>query len=217
MNEKIFNYNGHEIHTYENDGEIWFKAVAIGMALGYVRGSKACKEHLGVSHMSELQITDKRGCPQKAYVLTEPNVWRLLEKLPTPNEDFSRWFEEECSPYVKETKIKIISSDDLLKKLRAKASCFYQVFLKTHNIYMTTEELARDYGRTERWLTATLIELGFFKRKKGKIAVSKVYPQGKYWVEWEDDGFTTIMWTSKGVLRIVEELEKLGHKTVYDI
>ena len=219
MIEKVFAYGKHEIHAYEINGEVWFKASDIGEALGKTRGQKYIREKLNITQINEYPVPDKKGSMQPTYLLNEKNVWKIIDEA--SNEEFARWFDDTTTPYIEAVKSRIISADDLVKKLRLKVSCFYSVFLKTHNIYVSTAEVARDFNKSERWLMLVLIEIGILKKSKGtgEISVKKAYPAGKYWVEWDDEstGATYFKWTSKGVLLIMNKLEELGYKTIYDV
>ena len=44
--EKVFHYEENEISVIEIDGEIWFKASDISLALGYVNVCKSISDHV---------------------------------------------------------------------------------------------------------------------------------------------------------------------------
>lgn len=217
--EKTFIYQGLPIRTFIRDGEVWMHANDIGRALGFKRGVKAVVYRLGVENVNEMPAKDKQGHIQPAYVLRESDMKPLVEKVdPEQTAPFILWYTKEIVPYIHDCKSAIVSADTKIRQLEAKNRNFYPDFVKGHAVYLTTAEIASDYNKSERWMTAVLLKLGFLKRsKKGRIVVdNRKYPSPSYWLEWMDDGEYCYKWSSKGVMAIRDAMNELGYKTKYE-
>lgn len=217
--EKIFIYQGLPVRTFIRDGEVWMHANDIGKALGFKRGTKSVVLRLGIENINEMPAKDKQGNIQPAYVLRESDMKKLLEKVSEEQSaPFILWYTKEIVPYIHDCKSAIVSADTKIRQLEAKNRNFYPDFVKGHTIYLTTAEIASDYNKSERWMTAVLLKLGFLRRsKKGRIVVdNKKYPSPRYWLEWEEDGVYCYKWTKKGVMAIYDAMKELGFKTKYE-
>lgn len=91
-----FNFQSHQIRTVIDDhGEPLFIAKDIAVALGYKDATNAIKQHCrGVA--KHHPIADSLGRDQRARVIREPDLYRLIasSKLPTAQEFESLVFDE---------------------------------------------------------------------------------------------------------------------------
>lgn len=96
-----FNFDSHEVRVVTIDGEPYFVAKDVAVALGYSNHSKAVSDHCrGVT--KRYPIVDALGRKQNARVIAESDVMRLIvsSKLPSAIE-FERKVFEEILPTVR--------------------------------------------------------------------------------------------------------------------
>lgn len=104
MNEVVpFYFEGARVRTVNIDGELHFVGIDVCELLGYSNPSKAMSDHCrGITR--RYPIVDALGRIQKARVLSEPDVLRLIVgcQLPTAQR-FERWVFEEVLPAIRKT------------------------------------------------------------------------------------------------------------------
>lgn len=213
MSYMIFTYNDVPIRTFVRDNDVWMHANDIGKALGFKRGVKSVVCRLGVENINELPAVDIRGHMQYAYVLNDARVRMLLEKVDKKvSEPFQTWYNNYIYPYIKSERANMKRSTNL-------NGDFYEDFLKAHEVYMTTAEVAQDFNKSERWMREALLKWGFLVRnRKGNIVVNRKGPNGRHWTEWEDEKDKTkydFKWTSTGIIKIMHKMREYGYKTIY--
>ncbi|KJZ81560.1 Phage antirepressor protein [Candidatus Liberibacter solanacearum] len=99
-----FEFESNKIRTVvDKDNTIWFVSKDVAEALGYVDAKQAVRDHcMGVS--KQHPIVDSLGRTQKARVITEPDVYRLIVKSKLPSaQKFERKIFEEILPTLRKT------------------------------------------------------------------------------------------------------------------
>ena len=89
-----------ELRTLEIDGEPWFVANDVAIALGYKRANDAVNQHCkGTAKYRPLQTA---GGTQELRIISEPDLYRLIinSKLESAQE-FERWLMEEVLPAIR--------------------------------------------------------------------------------------------------------------------
>jgi anti-repressor protein len=107
-----FFFEGARVRTVTIDGELHFVGIDVCERLGYADPTNAMKQHCrGV--VKRHPIVDALGRVQKARVLSEPDVLRLIVKSHLPEADrFERWVFEEVLPAVRKTGGYMIAAPD---------------------------------------------------------------------------------------------------------
>jgi anti-repressor protein len=107
-----FFFEGARVRTVIIDGELHFVGIDVCERLGYANPSKAMSDHCrGITR--RYPIVDALGRVQKARVLSEPDVLRLIVKSHLPEADrFERWVFEEVLPAVRKTGGYMIAAPD---------------------------------------------------------------------------------------------------------
>lgn len=99
----VFSFEGSDIRTTDENGEVWFIGKDIAALLGYTDTVNAIKKHCrGVAKYHP--ISDSLGRQQEVRVISEPDLYRLVmsSKLPAA-ERFERWVFEEVLPQIRKT------------------------------------------------------------------------------------------------------------------
>ncbi|CAK0759662.1 hypothetical protein CCP2SC5_2630001 [Azospirillaceae bacterium] len=83
-----FNFEGKAIRAVVIDGEPWFSARDIALALDYANPSKAyndhCKSLKKLSYNESLELNLHNPNPQGEYVIPERDIYRLIMKSEKP-------------------------------------------------------------------------------------------------------------------------------------
>ncbi|MBA5724605.1 Bro-N domain-containing protein [Candidatus Liberibacter sp.] len=123
-----FEFESTKIRTVvDKDGSILFVAKDIAVALGYERPNDAINDHCNGA-VKYRPISDSLGRTQKARIIAEPDVYRLIMKSKLPSaQKFERWVFEEVLPTLRKTgsyavpknpKPQVYMTGMLLKELR---------------------------------------------------------------------------------------------------
>ena len=238
------------IRTVEVDGEPYFVGKDVAEVLGYVNPSKALDDHVDEEdklNNKSLSSLGQRGGwlinESGLYSLI------LSSKLPKAKE-FKHWVTSEVLPSIRKHGMyamdELIENPDLaikaltalkeerektkkltetvavqnqqISELKPKAS-YYDVVLNCKDLVSVTE-IAKDYGKSARWLNEKLHELGIQFKQGSKIWLlyqkyaDKGYTSTKTQTYNGDDGnvHTKVhtYWTQKGRLFIYDLLKKQG-------
>lgn len=108
MQLQIFKYEPEEeyllkqIRTIEINGEIWFIAKDVALALGYQEPRHAVQRHCKRAQpVGEVQNTPPKLDPQ-TIIIPEPDIYRLIIKSKLPSaEKFEAWIFEEVIPSIR--------------------------------------------------------------------------------------------------------------------
>lgn len=198
-----------EIRTLEtDDGKVLFCGADIASALGYKRTADAIREHCkGVCEMP----TPTNGGVQNVKFIPEGDVYRLIahSKLPKAVE-FESWVFDEVLPSIRKTgsysvrdsyqiedpieraqrwieeqqekkqlALTVSVQNQQIAELQPKAS-YYDVVLNCKDLLSITE-IAKDYGKSAKWMNNYLHEKGV------------QFKQGGIWLlyaKYADKGYT---------------------------
>lgn len=99
MNLQIFTQNGWEVRVFDRDGEPWFMAKDVALALGYKDTSYAIKAHCkGVWEIP----TPTNGGTQIVKIIPERDMYRLIMRSKLPKaEEFEEWVVGEILPSIR--------------------------------------------------------------------------------------------------------------------
>lgn len=106
---QIFNFQSSSIRTVlANDGEIWFVAKDVALALGYTDTKQAislhCKQSKSLRDISGGKVTTTTTLQPASILIPESDVYRLTMKSTLPTaEPFQDWLAEEVIPSIRKT------------------------------------------------------------------------------------------------------------------
>lgn len=103
---QIFNFQSSSIRTVlANDGEIWFVAKDVALALGYTDTKQAISLHCKNSKdIKGSNFTTLSGLHPQTTIIPESDVYRLTMKSTLPTaEPFQDWLAEEVIPSIRKT------------------------------------------------------------------------------------------------------------------
>ena len=108
--EKVFKYEGNEISVIKINGEIWFKAHDVSLALGYVNVCKSISDHvdpedriaLGQLKKGVTKRNPLKNEQESTIFLNEAGLYSLVlqSKLPFARE-FKRWIVKDVLPNIR--------------------------------------------------------------------------------------------------------------------
>lgn len=239
-----------KIRTVEIDSTPYFVGKDVAEILGYTNPTKAMQDHVDEEDLSfneSLKLSRQSGAwlinESGLYSLI------LSSKLPKAKE-FKRWVTSEVLPAIRkhgvyavdevlENPDMLISALQALKEEKAKAkrlsetiavqeqqiselkpkASYYDVVLNCKDLVSVTE-IAKDYGKSGKWLNEKLHELGIQFKQGGKIWLlyqkyaQRGYTSTKTQTYNSNDGevHTKVhtYWTQKGRLFIYDKLKAEG-------
>lgn len=241
---KIFeNQEFGKIRAVEIDGEPWLVGKDVAEALGYKNTRQAIATNVDEEDRGVHSVDTPSGV-QEMTVINESGLYSLVlsSKLPTAKK-FKRWVTSEVLPSIRRTGGYILPRDypsalraladseerrmalevenaqqrQMLAEYNPKVS-YYDIVLQTPDVLPITT-IAKDYGKSGRWMNQKLHELGV------------QYKQGKVWLlyqEYAEQGYTKTKtetyldrdgaehstvhtyWTQKGRLFLYDLLKEHG-------
>ena len=241
---KIFeNQEFGKIRAVEIDGEPWLVGKDVAEALGYKNTRQAIATNVDEEDRGVHSVDTPSGV-QEMTVINESGLYSLVlsSKLPTAKK-FKRWVTSEVLPSIRRTGGYILPRDypsalraladseerrmalevenaqqrQMLAEYNPKVS-YYDIVLQTPDVLSITT-IAKDYGKSGRWMNQRLHELGV------------QYKQGKVWLlyqEYAEQGYTKTKtetyldrdgaehstvhtyWTQKGRLFLYDLLKEHG-------
>ncbi len=116
MNNLIeMNYNGNEIRTIDDNGQVWWvlKDVCGVLDISHVKDTV---KRLDEDEVGQTEVMDKLGRMQKAYIVNESGLYSVILRSDKPEaKPFRRWITHEVLPELRRT-----GSYSLVKKERVK-------------------------------------------------------------------------------------------------
>ena len=238
------------IRTVEKNGEPWFVGKDVAEVLGYTNTPKAIRDHVDVEDkLTEQIVLSGQGRDVILINESGLYSLILSSKLPKAKE-FKHWVTSEVLPSIRRHGMyamdELIENPDLaikaltalkeerektkrltetvavqsqqISELKPKAS-YYDVVLNCKDLVSITE-IAKDYGKSGRWLNEKLHELGIQFKQGSKIWLlyqkyaDKGYTSTKTQTYNGNDGnvHTKVhtYWTQKGRLFIYDLLKEQG-------
>lgn len=238
-----------DIRTLEENGKVLFCGSDVANALGYVNTKDALARHCKIDGVAFHDLIDSLGRTQHVKFITEGNLYRLVahSKLPEA-EKFEAWVFDEVLPtirrkgsysmldsyqiedpvkraerWIEEQKEKrqllttVAVQNQQIQEMAPKA-CYYDVVLNCKDL-ISTSIIAKDYGKSAKWLNAFLHENGVQFKQGGIWLLYQKYAEQGYTstkthsVSGTDGAQHTKVhtyWTQKGRLFIYELLKAAG-------
>lgn len=235
MDLQEFNFNGNEVRTFIQDGEVYFAGKDITEILGYQNSSKALSDHVDdedkLNNESLVSLGQRGG-----WIINESGLYSLIlkSKLDTAKR-FKRWVTSEVLPSIRKRGLyatdELLNNPDLLiqvatelknereqrliaeqriNELQPKAT-YYDLVLQNKSL-ISVSKIAKDYGKSAQWLNSKLHELGVQYKQGGTWLLyqkyaDKGYTQSTTHVIDEERNKLFTKWTQKGRLFIYELLK----------
>ena len=246
MNElKIFeNPEFGAIRTVEVNGEVWLVGKDVAVALGYSNPRDALAKHVDDEDKGVAKCDTPSGI-QEMTTINESGLYSLVlsSKLPGAKK-FRRWVTAEVLPSIRRTGGYILPKDfpsalraladseerrmaleqenaeqrQMLAEYNPKVS-YYDIVLQTPDVLPITT-IAKDYGKSGRWMNQVLHELGVqYKQGKVWLLYQKYAEQGYtktkteiYCMDSDGNEHSTVhtYWTQKGRLFLYDLLKEHG-------
>ena len=229
-----------DLRTIEKDGEIWFIASDVARALGYRNISDALSKHCRYVAKCDIPHPQGKGTLE-INIIPEGDLYRLIirSKLPAA-EQFERWVFDEVLPSIRKTgkysvqqrlpqtyiealEALVASEKEKEKALLAKseAEAVNAVLAPkaeyTDNVlssegYMTVTQIAKDYGRSAKWLNSILQAEGIQYKQSGQWMLYAKFADRGYTVSGThvvgDNSFVSTYWTQEGRKFIYDMLKE---------
>ena len=207
---QIFNFENNEIRTLNIDGQPYFVGKDVADVLGYSNTRDALNRHVEFEDKKDgVVIHDSIGRQQTPTFINESGLYSLILSSKMPNaKKFKRWVTSEVLPAIvhkgvymtddviekvikdpdfiiklatelKEEKTKRLVAEQQVYELKPKAT-YYDLVLQNKSLLSVTQ-IAKDYGKSAKWLNEKLHELGM------------QYKQGSTWLlyqKYADKGYT---------------------------
>ena len=229
-----------DLRTVEKDGNIWFVASDVARALGYRNISDAISKHCRYVAKCDIPHPQGKGTLE-INIIPEGDLYRLIirSKLPAA-EQFERWVFDEVLPSIRKTgkysvqqrlpqtyiealEALVASEKEKEKALLAKseAEAVNAVLAPkaeyTDNVlssegYMTVTQIAKDYGRSAKWLNSILQAEGIQYKQSGQWMLYAKFADRGYTVSGThvvgDNSFVSTYWTQEGRKFIYDMLKE---------
>ena len=242
MELQTFNFETQEVRTVIKNNEPWFVAKDVTDILGYSNSRDAVKRHVDEEDKGVAKH-DTPGGLQQLTSVNESGLYALIfgSKLPKAKK-FKRWVTSEVLPAVRkhgiyataDTVTKVLNDPDTairlletikeereqrliaeqrVSELQPKAS-YYDLILQNKSLLSVTQ-IAKDYGKSARWLNEKLHELGVQYNQSGTWLLYQNHAENGYTQSTThpiDESRSKLFtkWTQKGRLFIYELLKDEG-------
>lgn len=242
MELQTFNFETQEVRTVIKNNEPWFVAKDVTDILGYSNSRDAVKRHVDEEDKGVAKH-DTPGGLQQLTSVNESGLYALIfgSKLPKAKK-FKRWVTSEVLPTIRkhgiyataDTVTKMLNDPDTairlletikeereqrliaeqrVSELQPKAS-YYDLILQNKSLLSVTQ-IAKDYGKSARWLNEKLHELGVQYNQSGTWLLYQNHAENGYTQSTThpiDESRSKLFtkWTQKGRLFIYELLKDEG-------
>lgn len=242
MELQTFNFETQEVRTVIKNNEPWFVGKDVADILGYSRSDNAIRRHVDDEDKLTHRISAS-GQSRNMTIVNESGLYALIfgSKLPKAK-SFKRWVTKEVLPSIRkhgtymtaETIEKALTDPDTIiqlattlkeereqrliaeqrvNELQPKAS-YYDLILQNKSLLSVTQ-IAKDYGKSARWLNQKLHELGVQYNQSGTWLLYQNHAENGYTQSTthaidENKNKLFTKWTQKGRLFIYELLKDEG-------
>lgn len=214
---QVFNNNDFgELRTIEKDGEIWFVAKDVcdaleltnpTMALGRLEDDERAKFNLG--RQGNANIVNEYGLYSLVLVSRKPEA-----------KSFKRWVTHEVLPSIRKTgqysnlpqdylsALKaLVASEEAKQKAEQELAIAQPKANYTDNVlssegYMTATQIAKDYGKSAKWLNRLLHVEGIQYKSGNQWILYAKYADKGYTVSGTcvvgDNSYVSTYWTQEG-------------------
>lgn len=205
---QIFNFENNEIRALNVGGQPYFVGKDVADVLGYADQNKALAMHVDDEDKLNDKTASSLG-QRGGWLINESGLYSLILSSKMPNaKKFKRWVTSEVLPAIvhkgvymtddviekvikdpdliiklatelKEEKTKRLVAEQQVYELKPKAT-YYDLVLQNKSLLSVTQ-IAKDYGKSAKWLNEKLHELGM------------QYKQGSTWLlyqKYADKGYT---------------------------
>lgn len=205
---QIFNFENNQVRTLNIDGQPYFVGKDVADILGYADQNKALAMHVDDEDKLNDKTASSLG-QRGGWLINESGLYSLILSSKMPNaKKFKRWVTSEVLPAIvhkgvymtddviekvikdpdfiiklatelKEEKTKRLVAEQQVYELKPKAT-YYDLVLQNKSLLSVTQ-IAKDYGKSAKWLNEKLHELGM------------QYKQGSTWLlyqKYADKGYT---------------------------
>lgn len=205
---QIFNFENNQVRTLNIDGKPYFVGKDVADILGYADQNKALAMHVDDEDKLNDKTASSLG-QRGGWLINESGLYSLILSSKMPNaKKFKRWVTSEVLPAIvhkgvymtddviekvikdpdliiklatelKEEKTKRLVAEQQVYELKPKAT-YYDLVLQNKSLLSVTQ-IAKDYGKSAKWLNEKLHELGM------------QYKQGSTWLlyqKYADKGYT---------------------------
>ena len=246
---KTWTFSGSEVRTVEVNGKVLFCGLDVANALGYQNPRKALSDHCRCVTKCDAPHPQSQDKTIEMSFIPEGDVYRLIahsklpkavefeswvfdEVLPTirktgsysvrdsyqiedPIERAKRWIEEQQEK--KQLQLTVSVQTQQIAELQPKAS-YYDVVLNCKDLLSITD-IAKDYGKSGKWLNKHLYEKGVQFKQAGIWLLYQKYAEQGYTStktqpyagsDGEVHSKVHTYWTQKGRLFIYELLKAEG-------
>lgn len=243
MEIQTYTFDKQPVRTVLIDDEPFFVGKDVAELLGYQRPTKAIQDHVDSEDKDVIPIQDSIGRNQDTPIINESGLYSLIlsSKLPSAKR-FKRWVTSEVLPdirkhggYLTPEKIEdvLLNPDTIIElatqlksererrlmaeqqvnELQPKAT-YYDLVLQNKSLVSVTQ-IAKDYGKSARWLNQKLHELGVQYKQGDTWLLYQKYAENGYTQSTThviDDSHSKLFtkWTQKGRLFIYDLLKTIN-------
>ena len=122
----LFSFGAHEVRELERDGEPWFVAKDVGLALGLDNHREALRG-LSEDERGSVVLTTLGG-KQELSLVNEPGLYRLVFRSRKPEaEKFKRWIAHEVLPSIRNRGVYVLESRvaELSQKVAVRTDMYF--------------------------------------------------------------------------------------------
>lgn len=242
MELQTYSFEKQEVRVKNINNEAWFVGKDVADTLGYTRADNAIRTHVDEEDKLTHRISAS-GQMRNMTMINESGLYALIfgSKLPKAKE-FKRWVTSEVLPSIRkhgtymtaETIERALTDPDTIiqlattlkdereqrliaeqqvSELQPKAS-YYDLILRNKSLLSVTQ-IAKDYGKSARWLNEKLHELGVQYKQGGTWLLYQNHAENGYTQSTthpidENRSQLFTKWTQKGRLFIYELLKDEG-------
>jgi prophage antirepressor-like protein len=196
MQVSVFNFDHHTVRTQmDNNGEPWFNANDVCVALGYENPRKAVADHVDSDDVTKWDAIDSLGRTQSSNHVNESGLYALIfgSKLPKAK-TFKHWVTSIVLPSIRKTgmlapvpktRLELAKENVLLiEEIEAKDALLLEQAPKVA-IYEILADRKQDVSTTliAKQLGTTAIKLNQFLRESGVKWLNADLPKAGY-SEW---------------------------------
>ena len=243
MEIQTYTFDKQPIRTVLIEDEPFFVGKDVAEVLGYQRPTKAIQDHVDNEDKDVIPIQDSIGRKQGTPIINESGLYSLIlsSKLPSAKQ-FKRWVTSEVLPDIrrhgiyaddkiidrvlddpsfmiellqnyKNEKEKRLMAEQQVSELQPKAS-YYDLVLQNKSLVSVTQ-IAKDYGKSARWLNQQLHELGVQYKQGDTWLLYQKYAENGYTQSTThviDESHSRLLtkWTQKGRLFIYDLLKSIN-------
>lgn len=208
-----------QLRTVKINGEIWFVAKDVCDALE-IKNSRDALTRLDIDEKNTVVLTDGIGNPNKS-VVNEYGLYTLVLSSRKPEaKTFKRWVTHDVLPSIRKTgqysnlpqdylsALKaLVASEEAKQKAEQELAIAQPKANYTDNVlssegYMTATQIAKDYGKSAKWLNKLLHVEGIQYKSGNQWILYAKYADKGYTVSGTcvvgDNSYVSTYWTQEG-------------------